>query len=313
MTKRILVLVINPAVDQILTVKTFTPFTKNQVHSGNKYIGGKGMNAAYVLGRLGADCLAMGFTSAEHQEAFKNRLVTVGVNTQFIPVDGKTRENFKIVDLSIGRDTEFNQPGFHIAESDIEKLFTQIEKKIHHYSWLILNGSLPLGAPVDLYARMIDLAHSLGVKTCLDASGDPMANGVTAKPDILRGNLYELEELCGHSLEDKTQIAGELVRLHQTGIQYVVVSLGSQGVIGFDGVDLLCASAPELSPVSLTGAGDAMTAAFVHQIGEGHPFWDALAFSAAVASASVLREEPGDFSMEDTQNLLKIIRVERLN
>jgi len=313
MPTRILVLVLNPAIDQILAVDSFTPFTKNLVTSGNTYFGGKGINAAYVLGKMGADCQAVGFTSADLLSAYTDKLAFVGVKASFIPVEGKTRENLKIVDLSTGKDTEFNHPGFHIAKSDIERLFSQIENEIHHYSWLILNGSLPPGAPADLYARLIDLAQSVGVKTCLDASGEPMAIGVAAKPDILRGNLHELEELSGHSLEDNTQIIGELVRLHRTGVHFVVVSLGSRGVIGFDGENILHANAPDLSPVSLTGAGDAMTAAFVHQISEDHSFSDALAFSAAVASASVLREEPGDFCIDDTQDLLKKIRVERLN
>lgn len=310
---RILVLVLNPAVDQILTVKTFTPYIKNLVHSGNTYFGGKGINAAYVLGSLGVDCQAMGFISADHLSAYNNKLTSSGVNTQFIPVNGKTRENLKIVDLSNGKDTEFNQPGFQITDSDLDRLFTQLEKVIHHFSWLILNGSLPPGAPADLFARLINLARSVGIKTCLDASGKPMAHGVSAKPDILRGNLSELEELCGYSLKDNFQIAGELVRLHQTGIHFVVVSMGSRGVIGFDGVNMLHANAPDLSPVSLTGAGDAMTAAFVHQISLGHPFCDALAFSAAVASASVLCEEPGDFYIEDARDLLKKIHIKSLN
>ena len=63
MTNQILVLVLNPAVDQILTVNTFTPYTKNLITSRNTYFGGKGINAAYVLGSLGVECQAMGFIS----------------------------------------------------------------------------------------------------------------------------------------------------------------------------------------------------------------------------------------------------------
>jgi 1-phosphofructokinase len=313
MTKCILVLVLNPAVDHILTVETFTPFAKNLVNSENTYFGGKGINAAFVLGKLGADCQAAGFTSADHYSKYKDKLESVGVRTQFIPVRGKTRENIKIVDLSTGKDTEFNQSGFRVTESDLKGFFNQVEENLQRCGWMILNGSLPPGAPIDLYGQLIRLAHSAGVKTCLDASGDAMAIGAAAKPGILRGNLHELEELCGHSFQDFAQIGEEMIRLHETGIHYVVVSLGSRGVIGFDGNELLHANAPGLSPVSLTGAGDALTAALVHQISEVRSFPYALAFSTAVASASVLCEAPGDFRMEDAQDFQKIIHIGRLN
>jgi len=55
------------------------------------------------------------------------------------------------------------------------------------------------------------------------------------------------------------------------------------------------------------------SSAFLHQICAGHPFCDALVFTTSIASASVLREKPGDFCLNDTQDLLKKIHINRLN
>ena len=112
MDHQIITLTLNPSIDHIQTVEAFSPFEKNLVISEEKFLGGKGINAAFSLGKLDADCLALGFTSSELNMDYTEKLSTVGVESSFVGVDGSIRVNLKIVDLKSGRDTEFNKPGF---------------------------------------------------------------------------------------------------------------------------------------------------------------------------------------------------------
>lgn len=309
---KIITLTLNPSIDQIQTVDPFLPFGKNIILSSEKFLGGKGINAAYTLGKLGADCSALGFAGSDTLLDYEDKLKQVGVKAFFVSVQEKTRKNLKIVDLSTGKDTEFNQSGFQVGVHDLAVLNIMVEKHLPNADWLILSGSLPPSMPINYYYDLIFLAKSKGTRTCLDTSGSSLLEGVSARPDILRVNLSEFQELINTSPANEKELVQEIVRFQKTSVDYLVISLGSHGALGFDGRDMLKLKIPAISPVSLTGAGDAMTAAFVHQLDQKKPFKDALLFCTAVASASVLCKEPGDFRMKDVDWQLAKIQLDEI-
>ncbi len=311
--KRIITLTLNPSIDIIQSVQEFVPFDKNLVSEAEKFLGGKGINVSFCLGKLGEDCTAFGFMTSSDEPAYVRKMDAVGVKSSFITVSGSTRENLKIVDLKTGKDTEFNQPGFEVSRHDMDLLNSMVEKNITGPEWMILSGSIPPGVSANYYQQLISMAKSKSIRTCLDSSGDALCKGASAKPDVLRINSSELQELCNCTFANEKQLIEELVKLNEEGISYLVISLGSKGVVGFDGKEMLKVSIPPVSPVSLTGAGDALTAAFIDWLYRGIAFRDALSFSAAVASASVLCKEPGDFRLEDVDRLKKVINIEVLN
>src|SRR3982751_1935836 len=53
-------------------------------------------------------------------------------------------------------------------------------------SWL--GGSLPPGAPVDGYARIVGLAAEAGARSAVDADGELLARAVGAGPWLAKGN-----------------------------------------------------------------------------------------------------------------------------
>lgn len=311
--KNILTLSLNPAIDHIVVIKRFTPFAKNQISSMATFLGGKGNNVALALGKLGANCEAIGLIGEEEHGALQSRLEQVGVRTNFITIRDHTRENFKFIDQRTERDTEFNQPGFDVSRQDLEKLKALVEEALGRADWLILSGSLPPGAPADIYKEFIALARRARVRTCLDASGAALEEGVKGQPSLLRINLTELEELCGRRLHPVALIMEELSRLHSAGVERALISSGKSGAIAFDGREFLRIKAPTVTPVSPTGAGDAMTAACVCQLQRGKTFRESVSFSAAAATASVLAQEPGDFRLKDLNSLLPQIKTTALN
>ena len=58
---------------------------------------------------------------------------------------------------------------------------------------LILSGSLPRGVPVAGYARLIRLAHGLGVRTLLDCDGPAFAAAAKARPFLAKPNEHGIE------------------------------------------------------------------------------------------------------------------------
>lgn len=299
----ILTLTLNPAIDYILTVDALLPYDKNIVNSMDTFFAGKGVNVAYALGKLGSSCQASGFMGAADQRTFNEKLQAVNVKTHFLPVEGRTRTAIKVMDSQHGNDTEFNQKGFQVNAQDISSLLSLLQDLLPGAGWLALSGSLPEGAPTDLYAHLINLAREHGVSTCLDASGQTLISGLEAKPTLLRVNRSELEEAAQMSLADLQQVRTAIGKVLGNGVEMAVISMGGLGVIASDGQQTCWVQVPQVSVVSLTGAGDTLTAGCLYAFSLGQPFQEALRFASALATASTLRKEPGDFSLDDLRTI----------
>ena len=309
---KILALTLNPSIDHILITDSISLYNKNKVINSRIFYGGKGINAAFTLGKLGANCLALAILGKSEENFFCEKLHQVGVETNFILTPEETRHNYKIHDTRKGKDTEFNETGSRVTDHELSLISDLLDKAIEDSSWLILSGSLPPGIPEDYYQEFIKKAKEKKVLTCLDASGEALRTAVNARPDVLRINRSELEELCENKLINDDQVKYEINQIHRIGISRIVISSSAQSVIAFDGCEFWKVKAPKVVPVSLTGAGDAMTAALVYQLSEGKSFQESILFSTAVATASVLCEKPGDFLLGDFQRFIKEMDIQRI-
>lgn len=296
---RIITLTLNPAIDLTFSVDALSVYDKNLSDESSTFLGGKGINVAFALGKLGAACLAAGFVGRRELASYRRKLAAVSVESDFVPVNGRTRVNYKVMDRSVNKDTEFNQPGFTVSPAALARLERALSAHLPSAAWLALSGSLPLGVPASIYADLIRLANQSGVKTCLDASGPALAAGLAAKPTLLRVNRAELEQALGRNLGDQGSLAAGLQELTASGVDIAVISLGKDGVIGSHGRQTWLARVPAVKSLSLTGAGDTLTAGCLHCLTRGMAFNEMLRFGSALATASTLKAEPGDFDPRD--------------
>jgi 1-phosphofructokinase family hexose kinase len=305
-------LTVNPAIDHIFTVDTLTLYNKNLIKRAATFYGGKGINVAYALGKLHSSCMAAGFIGLEDLAPLTQKLASVSVNANFIAVPGNTRANYKVMDIQMEKDTEFNQTGFLIEPEDLAKLNDLLTSLWIKNQWLAISGSLPAGADAAFYPETIRMAAQAGMKTCLDTSGEALRAGAAAKPTLLRVNHSELEEALGKKLDVQADIIAGMRELIDSGIEMVVVSMGKQGVIGCKGSETWSVSIPEVNVTSLTGAGDTLTAGCLHCLIQGKPFSEMLKFGSALATASTLKAEPGDFDLHDLNEILKQTKLKEL-
>jgi fructose-1-phosphate kinase PfkB-like protein len=77
-------------------------------------------------------------------------------------------------------------------------------------------------------------------------------------------------------------------------------------------VERFHASAPQLEPVSVVGAGDVLTAAFLATRLAGRPFADSLRYAVAAASASTLEVGAGRFDPREAGRLSSQVEVGEL-
>src|SRR2546427_640999 len=141
---------------------------------------------------------------------------------------------------------------------------------IAHADMLVLDGNLP----AEVLAHAMDVAQPAAVPVVIDPVSAPKAALLTplltARRQILAltPNLDELRALLGHPVGDsEAEVTAAAGTLHARGVRHVWVRLGPRGsVLSPAGEDATLLAAPPAEVADVTGAGDAMLAAFVHAL-----------------------------------------------
>jgi 1-phosphofructokinase family hexose kinase len=282
----------NPAVDRIVRINGFTLGAINRSVTERTDIGGKGINVARHLARMGCDVLATGFLGTGDLHDVVETLTAQGVLTDFVRVAGHTRVNLKILDHATGQETEINESGPSLGPGVVEPLLDKLNAVAPRSTVMVFSGSLPPGAPDDLYARAIALAAGAGIKTILDAAGFALRYGIAAKPDLVKPNRAEAEELLGVSLNSEAALIAGARQLLASGARAAVISLGAAGAVYASDAGVWRARAPQVKARNSVGSGDAMVAALASAMIRSLPPPDALRLAIALGSATAASDAP---------------------
>lgn len=298
---------LNPALDKAYSIKVLKPGEINKITPVRQDPGGKGLNVSKVLKALGMQSTAAAALGGETGRQIASIIESSGIDTCFVYQDCETRTNLKITDM-YGVTTDINARGTKFRDEDIDELKSKLLSVAKEGDILILAGSLPIGAPDDLYAQWIVEFKSLGVKVFLDASGSPLETGLTAKPYFVKPTADELE--IENTFESASGAAEMLV---SSGVKKVVISMGALGAVyaDCDGV-VIYADAIPVAPVCTTGAGDSMLAAMVYAEEKGMDPLQAMSFATAVAAAEVMTEGTAAPDYDVIKSLLPQSKVRRV-
>ena len=221
----------NPAIDKTMEVDMLKLGGLNQIKKAEADAGGKGINVSKTIRALGGESIATGFLGGNRGKMIQNVLEKYQIRQDFVWVDGETRTNTKVLEIS-GEVTELNEPGPEITETQVEALLKKLEMYAEEDTLFVLAGSIPGGVSKEIYANIIRMAHAHHAQVLLDADGKLFRNSVKAMPDIMKPNHKELEAYVGIgadlSQEQIKEIAKSLV---EKGIPTVAVSMGKEGAI----------------------------------------------------------------------------------
>jgi 1-phosphofructokinase family hexose kinase len=305
----LLTVTLNPAIDRTLSVPGFAAGRTNRAVGGRVDAGGKGINVARAAHRLGCPVMALGFLAPTNGALILQALAAEGIPCDFVDVPGQTRTNLKIKDPETGVETEINEPGFRVEPDQIRSVEEKVAAHARERCVVAFSGSLPPGAPEDIYARLIRIAADRGARTVLDSGGAALRNGIAAGPDLVKPNRAEAAELLGRSLEDDSDLGEAIQGLLACGARRAVISLGPGGAAAGDGHGLWRAWAPAVQVRSTIGAGDAMVAALACAMHGGLPLPDALRMATAAGCAAAATEGSAAPELRDVEALLPRVRV----
>lgn len=282
----------NPAIDQTVWIPGFKAGAVNRVHGEESSPGGGGINVAADLARFDIAVTATGLLGADNAAPFEALMAHEAIADAFVRIDGTTRTDVKIADDQTGTTTDINFPGFSVTHDELARLRAAVAAVVVPGCWVVLAGSLPPGAPGETYRELIDVVHARGGRVALDTSGPALAEGLLARPDLVKPNRVELEELIGYTLPDRPAVLAAARALVAGGVQTVVVSLGAEGAVFVSGENAVFTEPMPVKVASTVGAGDAMMAGTVAGLLGGAALQDVAALATAFSAVTVVRVGP---------------------
>ncbi|MDH2414078.1 hexose kinase [Nocardioides sp. CER19] len=288
----------NPALDVTYDVDALRPGEVHRVRAVHERPGGKGVNVARVLTRLGVPALATGLDDG----SFGALVADSGVPAAFVPALGRVRRTLVI---SAGATTSLWEPGPPVAAGAADALVEHVAGLLGGAGALVVSGSLPRGLDADLPARLADVAQHAGVPAVLDLDEAPLARALVSGGAVLTPNVDELHRLLGRPAADLPAAARSLAARNHAP---VVLTLGPRGVLASDG-DHWWHAATEPVSGNPTGAGDSVTAALARGLAAGTPWRRLVADAACLGAAAVVTPVAGEIDLPTYERLLASVLV----
>jgi 1-phosphofructokinase family hexose kinase len=277
----VLTVTLNPAIDRVVRLDRFLVGKDHRALSVVSFAGGKGVNLARALKGLGVAAQSMTFLDGQPD---------------------KMRTNTTIVDAS-GRVTRLLEPGVVAVKAEQDRFFCSFKVKIKKCRFVVFSGSLPPGMKPAFLVRLIGLAKEQGLDVAVDTSGEALKVAIKCNVDLVKPNRLEAEELLGVSLSSGMRISKALRTLAGCGIKDVLISLGEDGLAGYDGADEVLAKCAVVHGGHAVGCGDAALAGFVAARLVRKDFKACVRFAAACGAAAARAEAPGGIILKDVKIL----------
>ncbi|HEY5563604.1 MAG TPA: 1-phosphofructokinase [Clostridiaceae bacterium] len=304
----VITVTLNPAMDKTVYTDDFHIGRVNRIRSERYDIGGKGINVSKTLKNMGVQSTCTGFLGGRRENTFISELATRDIKADFIHISGATRTNTKIIDLINTTSSDLNEAGPTVNSWELEWYMDHFDKICHNKDIVVFSGGTPEGVPVDIYYQLIIKAKKLGAFTVLDTEGDLLAEGIKAKPDMIKPNQFEFSKLVGKDFNNIDSIAQAGYDLSCSGISKIMISLGEKGAIFvFDG-KVYYSEAIKVPVKSPVGAGDAMVAGGIYSYINGYTDKEFIDFSMASAAAAVA-SEGNEASISDIKELLNKTKI----
>ena len=251
---------------KVQTLERAVPGTSNPGRA-SRALGGVGRNVAETLARLG---VPVSLISAVGSDALGEELlqVTAGAGVEVgrvLRVPGALTGTYTAV-LDVSGELLIAVAAMDVMDALTPAALKACQALFGGAAWIVADGNLSEEA----LSRVLELGAGAGVQVAFEPVSVPKAGrllpalraGLT--PHMVTPNVAELSALVGRSVDDTpASIRGAALILHRQGMQTVWVRRGAQGSLLSTSEGWHALQALSADVVDVTGAGDAMLAAFL--------------------------------------------------
>jgi 1-phosphofructokinase family hexose kinase len=311
----IITVTLNAALDKTLEVPNFTPGRRHRTVDQTTMAGGKGVNIARAIKRLGQPVIATGLAGGSTGTRIVEALNDEAILNGFLRIREESRTNTAVLDPTTGLHTEINERGPSISVQELEMFREKLLYLAKGASVCVFAGSLPRGVAPEVYAGLIRDVRKLGAATMIDTEGEPMRLAVRAEPDVVSPNELEAEELVGHEFNDGDDRAQAVTEMTRLGAAEAIMTVpdGCYAQVLEGGVPALYrVRVEEQEARSSIGSGDAFLAGYVAARYGGRSAVDCLRFGVACGAESTQHFGAGIIDPGRVDKLLQEVAAERL-
>jgi 1-phosphofructokinase len=299
----------NPAVDALYGMDEIRPGATVKDIKTLMFPAGKGMNVARIIKTLGEEVCVYGIVHAQTKDMFLSFLESAEIRSHLVAIPGATRVNVTILESKSGQTTHLNSLQTPVPSTVQQELLDCIKPHIVTGDMCVCSGSLPGGLGNDFYQKLIRSCKESGAFCMLDTSGKALKLGVRAKPQMIKPNLEELEEFFGEKIQGVHHIALKGKRLADMGIEYVFISLGSDGMIAIHENDCLLCSPPAIRAIDTVGCGDALVAGLVTGYCRKFSFSEMCRMAVACGASKALHCGAGALERNEVWQLMEDVKI----
>ncbi|XID90975.1 ribokinase [Paenibacillaceae bacterium WGS1546] len=251
-------------------------------------LGGKGSNRAVALSRLGAD---MQFSCKIGRDAPGDILLSayerenIAPDLIFYDEQAGTGTAYVLVEEN-GNNTILSYMGANetYTRNDLNKLLSAMPR--FGYLSLELEISLPV------VEELLSEARARGVHAIVDAGpARSVPLGLFRGALVLSPNEVEAAELTGIAITSESEARQACVKLYESGCRNVILKLGAQGAMLYDGGEFIRFPAYRGAgeAVDTTAAGDCFMAALTFGLSRGMDMHGSIRYANVAAAISVTR------------------------
>ncbi len=311
----IITVTMNPSIDISYPLETLKLDTVNRVTNVSKTAGGKGLNVTRVIHELDGQVLATGLLGGHHGAFIQAQLDQEGISHDFSTIAGETRNSIAILHDE-GHQTEILEAGPNVTEAELMQFEEKFDELLKQATLVTLSGSLAKGIPTTYYSRLIAKAHDQGVKVLLDTSGASLKASLESatKPFLIKPNTEEIYDLVGQtlSLDDLTNFKATLSGDLFAGVEWIVVSLGSQGAFVKHKDQFYQIDIPKIDVVNPVGSGDSTIAGLAYALDQGKNDEEILQYAMVCGMLNAQETKTGHINVENLPALKAQIVVREI-
>jgi 1-phosphofructokinase family hexose kinase len=311
----IITVTLNAALDKTLEVPSFTPGRRHRTVDQKTVPGGKGVNIARAIKRLGQPVIATGLAGGATGTRIVEALNDESILNGFVRIHEESRTNTAVLDPTTGLHTEINERGPAVSLQELELFRKNLLYLAKGASICVFAGSLPRGIEPGVYASLIRDVRRLGVTTMIDSDGEPLRLAMRSEPDLVSPNELEAEELVGHEFNDVADRAQAVIEMTRLGAGEAIMTVadGCYARVFDDGSPTLYrVRTEEQEARSTLGSGDAFLAGYVAARYAGRLPVDCLRFGVACGAESTQHFGAGIIDAGRVDRLLGEVEAERL-
>lgn len=308
---KIITITLNPAFDVHCSAEHFEACHENLATITEREAGGKGVNISRALTMNGVDNLALLAVGDANGADFCRELDKDGMTYEAIELKGRIRENITI-HTKDAPETRLSFTGFATDESLLEKFEEKLLPMLESGDLVTFTGSVPSGISMAAVKGFIANIKNTGAKVVIDSRSFKKDDLIETKPWLIKPNEEEIAVYLGREIDSFESVMDGAMALYESGIENVMISLGSKGALLVCADGAFIAHPPKIKAISTIGAGDSSIGGFLAAAAAGKRSDEMIKTAVSFGSAACMSAGTRPPVPADVAKIYADVTVEKL-